>query len=71
VDADLFYSRLQAAHCTMDCDKFEFNDIISLYTKTDSEIGGGLSVWIFYIVKNTNSSQFFIRFYVDKKSVRN
>ena len=31
------YSRLQVGHCIMDGIKFEFNDIISLYKKNDSE----------------------------------
>ena len=31
------YSRLKVGHCIMDGIKFEFNDIISLYKKNDSE----------------------------------
>jgi len=37
MDATLLYSRLQVGHYIMDVIKFEFNDIISLYTKNDSE----------------------------------
>ena len=37
VDVALLYSRLQVDHCIMDGIKFEFNDIISLYTKNDSD----------------------------------
>ena len=37
VDVALLYSRLQVGHCIMDGIKFEFNDIISLYKKNDSE----------------------------------
>jgi len=37
VDVPLLYSRLQVGQCIMDVIKFEFNNIISLYTKNDSD----------------------------------
>jgi len=37
MDVALLYSRAQVGHCAMDGIQFELNDIISLYTKHDSE----------------------------------
>jgi len=38
VDVALLYSRLQVGHNIMDGIEFEFNDIISVYTKNDSSM---------------------------------
>jgi len=48
VDVALLYSRLQVGHCKMDCIKFEFNDIISFYTKNYSEWRRFISLDILY-----------------------
>jgi len=52
VDVALLYRcRVQVGHCIiLDGIKFDFNDIISSYTKNDSERSRFLSVWIFYII---------------------
>jgi len=47
VGVALLYSRLQVSHCIMDGVKFEFNDIISLYEKNDSEQKRSVSLWYY------------------------
>ena len=46
----LLYSRLQVGHCIMDCIKLEFNDIISLYKKNDSERRRYVSLGLRHII---------------------
>ena len=46
----LLYCRLQVGHCIMDGIKFEFNDIISLYKKNDSEWRRYVSLGIRHII---------------------
>jgi len=42
----------QMSHCIMDVVKFEFNDIMSLYTKNDYELRRFISVDILYYIYN-------------------
>jgi len=53
----MFYTMIQVGQCIIDSIKFEFNDIISMYTKNDSERWRYVSVDVLYIIiVNNNQS---------------